>query len=93
MRILMIGPGNNGKYGDRFFYSYNRRIQNGFIRNGHFVQYLSDRDMADYALKFRPVGSLYANYEARKVARNLQPHLIVLVHAELITLETLQELT
>jgi glycosyltransferase involved in cell wall biosynthesis len=90
MRILLIGPGANGKYGTRFFYSNARRLLNGFTLNGHFVLHTSDRDLADYVLKFRPIGKFYARHRLIEIARSLQPHLVVLVHADLVNAETVE---
>jgi hypothetical protein len=88
MRILLVGPGINGKYGDRFYYSYSRRIANGLILNGHFVFHVSDRDIADYFLKLRKIGALYANRRIVQIAKSLQPQLLLLLHADLITENT-----
>lgn len=92
MRILLIGPGNNGKYGDRFYYSNARRILNGFVRNGHFVLHTSDRDLADYALKIRPLGEAYARRRLADMAASLQPDLILLVHADIINAEAVDRM-
>ncbi|MCB1511686.1 MAG: glycosyltransferase family 1 protein [Hyphomicrobiaceae bacterium] len=88
MRILLVGPGSNRKFGDRFYYSFSRRLLNGFVRNGHFVLHVSDRDLADYALGLRSIGAIYANRRLREIAASLQPDLLVLVHADLVTDET-----
>lgn len=88
MRILLVGPGSNRKFGDRFYYSYSRRLLNGFVRNGHFVLHVSDRDLADYALGLRTIGALYANRRLREIAASLQPDLLLLVHADIVTDET-----
>jgi hypothetical protein len=89
MRILLIGPGSNGKHGTKLYYSEARRLLNGFIRNGHFVLHISDRDLADYVFKFRPLGKFYARRRIAKIAAFLQPHLVVLVHADLVDGETI----
>lgn len=92
MRILLVGPGTNFKFGSRFYYSYVRRLLNGFVRNGHFVLQFSDRDHADYALGLRAVGRHMANRRLIEMATSLDPHLVCLVHAELITTETIATL-
>lgn len=84
MRILLVGPGSNYKFGARFYYNYTRRLQNGFIRAGHFVLQFSDRDHADYALGNRSIGRYLATRRLREMAHSLQPHLLCLVHADLI---------
>ena len=90
MRILLVGPGSNYKFGARFYYSYTRRLQNGFIRAGHFVLQFSDRDHADYALGNRSIGRFLATRRLREMAHSLQPHLLCLVHADLIDNVTLK---
>lgn len=90
MKILFVGPGNNHKYGGGFYYSFNRRLINGFIRGGHFVYPYSDRDTADYALGLRPLGRKLANHRLLEVARELQPDLMVLLLSYLITPETVR---
>lgn len=92
MRVLLIGPGVNRKYGDRFYYSTARRMLNGFVRNGDFVLHVSDRDLADYALGFRPLGKHYARNRLQEIARHVKPHLIVLMLADLVTPETVGDL-
>lgn len=89
MRVLLIGPGANGKYGTRFYYSNARRLLNGFVLNGHFVLHTSDRDLADYALKYRPLGKFYARHRIVEMAKDLQPDLVLLVHADLIDDKTI----
>jgi len=92
MRILMVGPGNNGKYGGGFYYSFNRRLMNGFVRNGHFVYPFSDRDTADYALGFRPLGRHLANARLLEVARDMQPDFLVLLLSDLISSQTISDI-
>ena len=92
MRILLVGPGTNFKFGARFYYSYVRRLLNGFVSNGHFVLQFSDRDHADYALGLRSLGKRMANRRLIEMATSLDPHLVCLVHAELIAPETIATL-
>jgi len=92
MRILLVGPGNNKKYGGGFFYSFNRRLMNGFIRAGHFVYPFSDRDTADYAMGVRPLGRRLANQRLVEIAQDLQPDLTILLLSYLITPETVAKI-
>lgn len=92
MKILFVGPGNNHKYGGGFYYSFNRRLINGFIRGGHFVYPFSDRDTADYALGLRPLGRKLANDRLLEVASELQPDIMVLLLSYLITPETVRRI-
>lgn len=92
MRVLLIGPGVNRKYGDKFYYSTARRIANGFIRNGHFVMHVSDRDLSDYALGWRAAGKYYARHRINQIARGIRPNLIVLLLADLVTPQAVADL-
>lgn len=92
MRILLVSPGNNRKYGGGFYYSFNRRLMNGFIRAGHFVYPYSDRDTADYALGLRPLGRRIANRRLLEIGRELQPDVVVLLLSYLIDRETVAEM-
>lgn len=92
MKILLVGPGNNHKYGGGFYYSFNRRLINGFIRNGHFVYPYSDRDTADYALGLRQIGGGFANKRLIDIARDLQPDMLVLLLSYLITPQTVRRI-
>lgn len=85
MRILLVGPGVNRKYGDKFYYSTARRLLNGFIRNGHMVLHVSDRDLSDYALGLRSLGRFYAEHRIAEIAGHVRPHLIVLTLANLLS--------
>ncbi len=92
MRILLVSPGNNQKYGGGFYYSFHRRLINGFIRNGHFVYPYSDRDTADYAMGIRQVGKWMANSRLVEIAKELQPHLVVLLQSHLVLPETVEKI-
>ena len=91
MRILVISPGYNKKF-EGFWYSFDKRFINGFIRNGHHVVHLSDRDLADSVLGIRQIGKIHANLKIKRVARALQPHLIAMFHASLVTNDTLADI-
>jgi hypothetical protein len=90
LRILLAGPGQNFKYGGRYFYSFARRLANGFTRNGHLVLPFSDRDTADYALGIRAIGGRLSNTRLLGLARETRPDLLVLQHAHLITPATIE---
>lgn len=90
LRILLAGPGTNFKFGGRYFYAFVRRLANGFTRNGHFVLQFSDRDMADYALGIRAIGSVLANRRLIEIARDMRPDILCLQHSHLITAATVR---
>ncbi len=92
MRILLVSPGNNQKYGGGFYYAFHRRIMNGLIRNGHFVYPYSDRDTADYALGVRRIGKWMANQRLIEIAAEMKPAFVILLQSHLIEPDSLQQL-
>lgn len=80
----------NERHNGRLFYNTGRRINNGFIRNGHSVLEFSDRDIVSY---YRSIGDLNGskklNLKLINVINNYVPDIIVLGHADLIKKETL----
>jgi hypothetical protein len=89
MRVLLVGPGVNRKYGDRFYYSSARRLLNGLVRSGHMVVHVSDRDLADYAFGWRRLGAAYARSRIEEMAAHIRPDLVVLMLADLVSAETI----
>ena len=92
MRVLIVGNGNERFLGGRF-YNTERKLANGFIRNGHLLHFFSDRDVARRATIFRSsrAGRGEANRRFLDVARNFQPDFIVFTHSCLISTETFVE--
>jgi hypothetical protein len=92
MRILVIGNADEREPGRRY-YSVERKLANGFMRNGHSVWFFSDRDVARGATMFRSsrAGRHAANVKFLEAVRNYAPHAIVLAHASLIATETLAQ--
>ena len=90
MRILLVSPGNNRKYGGGFYYAFHRKLMNGFIRNGHFVYQYSDRDTADYAMGLRQLGARLANKRLIEIAAELKPSLLVLLQSHMVTPQTVR---
>src|SRR5947208_2196008 len=92
MRILVIGNSGEREPGRRF-YSVERKLANGFLRNGHSVWFFSDRDVARAGslLRSSRAGRGAAQEKFREVVRNFSPQLIVLMHASLIKTETLAD--
>ena len=93
MRIAIVGNFNERKAGANF-YATVRKLMNGFIRNGHFVMPFSDRDVAREAgrLGIGRVGDGGANRRLVQLCRNFRPDLVLLVHADIISNDTLREL-
>ena len=52
MRILLVGNAGERYFGERF-YIVERKLANGFTRNGHLVHFFSDRDVARNGPIFR----------------------------------------
>lgn len=90
MRILHAANFSDKKYAAAY-YSTDRKISNGLIRNGHMVHDFSYRDIARYhaPLKMKRFGIKKMNQLLLKTAENLQPDLLLLGHTELISNETL----
>ena len=93
MRVVIVGNFNERKAGANF-YATVRKLMNGFIRNGHFVMPFSDRDVAREVARLGVgrVGDAGANKRLLDLCRNFRPDLVLLVHADIITNDTLREL-
>lgn len=89
MRILLIGNAGDREPGRRY-YSVERKLANGFVRNGHHVLFFSDRDVARAASLFRSsrAGRGAANARFLEAVRNFAPQAIVATHACLIATQT-----
>ena len=89
LRILHV-TNFNQRYFGRLQYNTGIRINNGFIREGHNVLSLSDRDLISYTKSIRdPSGSQYLNKLIKNTIDNFNPNLVVLGHADRIKPETL----
>jgi hypothetical protein len=92
MRVLVVGNAGERYFGDRF-YVVERKLANGFDRNGHNVYFFSDRDVARYGTIFRSsrAGRGVANARFLELARKFEPELIVVQHSSLIATASLAE--
>ena len=82
----------NYRYFGRLQYNTGIRINNGFIREGHNVLSLSDRDLISYTKSIRdPSGTKYLNKLIRNTIINFKPNIIILGHADRVQSETLLE--
>ena len=92
MRILLVGNAGERRPG-QVFYNVERKLANGFTRNGHNVCFFSDRDVARHGTIFRSsrVGRGAANRAFLETARRFAPEFIVVGHSCLIATETLTE--
>ncbi len=92
LRILHI-TNFNERLDGRLFFNTGRRINNGFIRQGHSVLGFSDRDIQKYYKSINDFkGAKTLNDKLKKTCYNYKPDLIVLGHADLISKEQISEL-
>lgn len=93
MKILHIASFRLFDNGDRY-YSTERKITNGFIRNGHTVYDYPYRNMAKYnnRLHTKSLGVKKMNKHLLEIVKNLKPELVVLGHAELVSADTLEQM-
>ena len=92
LRILHI-TNFNERLDGRLFFNTGRRINNGFIRQGHSVLGFSDRDILKYYKSFNDLkGAKTLNDKLRKTCYNYKPDLIILGHADLISADLILEL-
>jgi hypothetical protein len=86
MRVLLVGNANARSHGARF-YSIERRLANGFVRNGHQVWFFGDRDHARAASLFGSSrwGTSKANAAFLDLVRGFGPEWIVVMHSSLIS--------
>ena len=92
LRILHI-TNFNERLDGRLFFNTGRRINNGFIRQGHSVLGFSDRDIQKYYKSVNDFkGAKTLNDKLKKTCYNYKPDLIILGHADLISKDQISEL-
>ncbi|MDA8918991.1 glycosyltransferase [Candidatus Pelagibacter sp.] len=92
LRILHV-TNFNEKHNGRLQYNTSRRINNGFIRLGHNVMQISDRDIVSNAKNLiDPKGINTLNKKIIESYFNFKPDLIVLGHADSVFKSTLDYL-
>ena len=92
LRILHI-TNFNERLDGRLFFNTGRRINNGFIRQGHSVLGFSDRDIQKYYKSINDYkGAKTLNDKLKKTCYNYKPDLIILGHADLISKDQILEL-
>jgi len=81
----------NYRFNGRLHYNTGRRINNGFIRLGHNVLTISDRDIAHTNKSITdPKGSRFLQNYIIQTFNHFKPNIIVLGHADSVKAETLQ---
>ena len=90
LKILHI-TNFNERHNCRLFYNTGIRINNGLIRLGHSVLEFSDRDIVSYYKSIKDIdGSNKLNAKLIEVISNYVPDLIILGHADLVKVDTLE---
>ncbi len=83
----------NERFDGRLHYNTSKRLNNGFIRNGHNVLTMSDRDITYYNKSIiDPQGVKKFNKKVINTFLNFRPDIVVLGHADTLLKETVIEL-
>jgi len=92
MRVVHVGNFSLRRHG-AVYYAVERKLSNGFIREGHFVYDFADRDMArlESLLRSKKLGRKALNRALLETVDNVRPHLLLLGHTELFDEATLDE--
>lgn len=93
MKIIHAANFNIGKAGTAY-YSIDRKLSNGLVRNGHFVYNFSYRDIARGNNKFgsKRLGTGTMNRQLLETVYNIEPDILLIGHSEIIWNETLHEI-
>ncbi len=92
MRVLHIAYQQLRRYGNTRV-SWAQKLTSGLIKNDHFVQMFSDRDVAAFEapLGIRDLGKGKANKRFLETVEAFDPDLIIAGHCDIITNSTLVE--
>ena len=89
LKILHITNFNN-RFDGRLHYNTSKRLNNGFVRLGHNVLTISDRDLVNIGKSYKDLnGSKYLQKVTINSIKNFKPNLVVLGHADAINLQTI----
>ena len=81
----------NERFNGRLHYNTGRRINNGFIRNGHNVLTISDRDTVHYQKKLSDFrGQNVLQKKIIDTFNNFRPNILILGHADRVSNKTLE---
>ena len=81
----------NDRFNGRLHYNTGRRLNNGFIRNGHNVLSLSDRDILNQNKKIGDLsGNNFLQNKIISTYNNFKSDLLVLGHADKVSNQTLE---
>ena len=83
----------NERFDGRLHYNTGKRINNGLIRLGHNVLTLSDRDTINQSKSITDISGIKSlNNKIYNTVNNFRPDLIVLGHADNVTVETINKI-
>lgn len=93
LRIVHCANFSESKFG-KVFYSIDRKITNGLIRNDHFVYDFSYREIAKSSTFFKrkKIGAKKMNEKLIDTIMNIKPDLLLLGHSELVYSSTLKKI-
>ncbi|SDK11756.1 glycosyltransferase [Microbulbifer yueqingensis] len=93
MRVLHIAYQQLRRYGKTRI-SWAQKLTDGLIKNDHFVQTFSDRDVAAFEapLGIRDLGKARANRRLLEMVEAVDPDLVIAGHCDIITNDTLAEI-
>jgi hypothetical protein len=91
LRIVHCANFSARKYGV-VYYSTDRKISNGLIRNGHFVEEFSYRDIAatEAPLGIKSFGTNKMNGRLLEMLARIEPDILLLGHSEMVSNNTLR---
>jgi len=93
LKILHISNFGNWLFNRLYFISIAKKLSNGFIRSGHDVLDLSDRDIVRYNRVFPSVkGHQYLNKHIVETFKNYNPDFVLLGHSYNIENDTLEKI-
>ncbi|MBD2859376.1 glycosyltransferase family 1 protein [Spongiibacter sp. KMU-158] len=93
MRVLHITYNRLRSYGANRV-SWAQKLEFGLIRDEHYVQDFSDRDVASFSapLGIRELGFKKANKRLLELSEAFEPDLVIVGHTDIVTLESLREI-
>jgi len=91
MRVLHIAYQQLRRYG-KTRVSWAQKLTHGLIKNDHFVQGFSDRDVAAFEAPFgwRDLGKGKANKRLLETVESFDPDLVIAGHCDIVTNDTLE---
>ncbi len=93
LKILNISNFGNRQFNRLYYISIAKKLSNGFIRNGHDVINLSDRDVGKFNKSLKDFkGKKYLNNMIYQTVINYKPDFILLGHSYDIESETLERI-